>query len=197
MLIYVEEPAVQGGRLQPHPDRLAERHRARPPGRSYRREALLAPAPDPGLEMTAERLECGFGRDAPQTLFGTRCRWELGARWRGGKIDPDADNDKLGTLAQTRLRLRAGFRRACYRRPARHSAICRKALRAARRSSQGCRRRPTPLRNRAALPGLGDNAAARSAKRRDCRAATPRRVRAAPGQPSARAPTPMYLLPRH
>src|SRR4029077_12670419 len=39
------------------------------------------------------------------------------------------------------------------------------------------------------------NRGARSAKRRDCRTATPRYARAARGRRSARAPTPAFLLP--
>ena len=45
LLIYIEEPAVQGRGLQLHPDRLAERHRPCQPSRAYRSEAVLTPTP--------------------------------------------------------------------------------------------------------------------------------------------------------
>src|SRR5271169_2555376 len=57
VLIYVDEPAVQGGGLQSDPDRLTERGGARTPSLAYRREALFVPAPHPGLEMAGELLE--------------------------------------------------------------------------------------------------------------------------------------------
>src|SRR6266550_3833108 len=67
-LIYVDEPAVQGSGPQPHPDRLAERHSMRPPRRAYRREAVLAPASHPELEVMGELLDRVRRRDVPQTL---------------------------------------------------------------------------------------------------------------------------------
>ncbi len=57
VLIYVDEPAVQGGGLQPHPDCPAERHGTRPPRHAHRRKAVLAPALYPGLEMVGEPPE--------------------------------------------------------------------------------------------------------------------------------------------
>jgi hypothetical protein len=57
VLIYVDEPAVQGGELQADPDRLTETGRARPPSVAYRRKALFSPPPYPVLEKAGELLE--------------------------------------------------------------------------------------------------------------------------------------------
>jgi len=56
VLIYVEEPAVQGGRLQANPDQFAKRRRLRTPSRAYGPESFFAPVLCPGLEMTGKAL---------------------------------------------------------------------------------------------------------------------------------------------
>src|SRR5438105_4984098 len=105
LLIYIEEPAVQGGGLQLHPDRLAERHRPRQPSRAHRSKAVLAPAPLPSVEISGELLERVRRRGRLETLFGDRRSGKLGSLRRRGEIDADTENDKFRDLPLAQLRL--------------------------------------------------------------------------------------------
>src|SRR6516162_1094392 len=95
VLIYVEEQAVQGGRLQVHPDRLAKRRRVRTPGRAYGPESFFAPVLCPSLEMTGKALQRSARGNYPEILFGNRCGRKHGVSRRQDEIDADTDNDKL------------------------------------------------------------------------------------------------------
>jgi len=72
---------MQGGSLQLHPDRLAERHRAAlRHAKAYRpRSPSLTPAPLADLEIFgANSSSACDGRDRPHTLLGDRCSRKLG-----------------------------------------------------------------------------------------------------------------------
>src|SRR5437867_633994 len=116
LLIYIEEPAVQGRGLQLHPDRLAERHRPCQPSRAYRSEAVLTPTPLPSVEISGELLERVRRGERPPTLFGDRGGRKLGSLRRRGEIDADAEDDKLRDLplAQVRLKQNPGDLAALY-----------------------------------------------------------------------------------
>src|SRR6516162_1804489 len=107
MLIYVDEPTVQGRMIEAHPDQLAESHRLRTPSRAYGRKALFAPALYPGLEMTGKSLKRSARRDCPEILFGDRRGRKLRVSRRRGEIDADADDNKLGGLTLVELRFEA------------------------------------------------------------------------------------------
>ena len=195
LLIYIEEPAVQGGGVETDQDRLAEGDGARPPRRPDRREALLAPVLRPGSEMVGERFEHGRRFDPGRAFRGGRSRRKLRIGRRRGEVDADADDDKGQGAPGSGLQIRAGSRRSCGRRSARRSAICRRGDEAPGRARRGRRRPQGPRQSRVVRPDPPDKSAAGQARDRDCPVATPRPGHAARARRSARAPTPGSPLP--
>ena len=114
VLVEIEKAAVERRRVEAHPDRLAEPGGAGQPGRADRREAFVAPAPQPAARNAGRRPASSAAGAIPgNPVSASEVAGYSTSRGVDGEVDADADHDEIERARRRRSPIRAGCRRAC------------------------------------------------------------------------------------